>query len=154
MINDLDFLKDTNLKELYHFSEKGEDPFLISLTGKKDLIANYKNKEDELEKEYDNEIEDINNSNKRYSLNNGIYYYNDGSRYVGEFKNGKRDGKGIYYYHTGNSYEGDWKDDKREGKGVYYYFNGDREMGDYLDNKEIGTHAVLKANSKVSSNTY
>ena len=66
----------------------------------------------------------------------------------------KYDGKGIYYYHTGNSYEGDWKDDKREGKDVYYYFNGDREIGDYLDNKEIGTHAVLKANSKVSSNTY
>ena len=56
--------------------------------------------------------------------------------------------------YTDGYYEGDWKDDKREGKGVYYYFNGDREMGDYLDNKEIGTHAVLKANGKVSSNTY
>ena len=35
LINDLDFLKDSTLKELYYFSPKGEDPFLLSLTGKK-----------------------------------------------------------------------------------------------------------------------
>ena len=93
-------------------------------------------------------------NNKNNYEGRGIYYYNDGSRYEGDFKKGKRDGKGIYYYFTGNTYEGDWKDDKREGKGVYYYSNGDREMGNYLDNKEIGIHAVLKANGKVTYNNY
>ena len=30
--NDLDFLKDTDIGDIYHFSQKGEDPFLISLS--------------------------------------------------------------------------------------------------------------------------
>ena len=55
------------------------------------------------------------------------------------------------HYNDGDRYEGDWRNNKREGKGIYYYNNGNREIGDYLDNKEIGTHVVLKANSKVSS---
>ena len=28
------------------------------------------------------------------------------------------EGKGIYYYNNGERYEGDWKNDKREGKGI------------------------------------
>ena len=49
LINDLDFLKDSTLKEMYYFSPKGEDPFLLSLTGKKDLLSNYKNRDKECE---------------------------------------------------------------------------------------------------------
>ena len=30
--NDLDFLKDTDIGDLYHFSEKGKDPFLVSIS--------------------------------------------------------------------------------------------------------------------------
>ena len=44
----------------------------------------------------------------------GIYYYNDGDRYEGDFKNGKREGKGIEYYNNGDRYEGDWKKGKKE----------------------------------------
>ena len=28
------------------------------------------------------------------------------------------EGKGIYYYNNGDRYEGDFKNDKREGKGI------------------------------------
>jgi len=45
-------------------------------------------------------------------------YYNNGDRYDGDWKNGKKEGKGIYYYNNGNRYEGDWKNDLREGKGI------------------------------------
>ena len=74
LINDLDFLKDSTLKELYYFSPKGEDPFLLSLTGKKDLLSNYKNrdKESEYEHEFENYMNDIENGNKRY--NNYLNY--------------------------------------------------------------------------------
>ena len=51
--------------------------------------------------------------------------YPDG-KYIGEFKNGMRDGKGIFYFNDGSRYEGDYKNDKREGKGIYYYNDGDR----------------------------
>ena len=68
----------------------------------------------------------------------GIYYYKSGSRYEGEYKNGKYNGKGIYYYNSGNKYEGEYKNGKAEGKGIYYYKNGDRYEGEFKDNKIEG----------------
>ena len=32
----------------------------------------------------------------------------------------KKDGKGIFYWNDGDRYKGDFKDDKMEGKGLYY----------------------------------
>ena len=65
----------------------------------------------------------------------GIFYYNDGARYEGDWKNGLREGKGIFYYKNGNKYEGDWKNGLREGKGIYYYKNGNKYEGYWKDNK-------------------
>ena len=84
----------------------------------------------------------------------GIKYWNDGSRYEGDWKNDKREGKGIFYWKNGDIYEGDWKNDKIYGKGIYYYNNGDREMGDYYDGKPIRIHAVLTKNGEVKSIKY
>ena len=39
---DLDFLKGTDIGDLYHFSEKGKDPFLISISMKLDTEKKYK----------------------------------------------------------------------------------------------------------------
>ncbi len=39
----------------------------------------------------------------------GAYTYGDGSRYVGMFKNDKRDGYGVYTYSSGDKYSGEWK---------------------------------------------
>ncbi len=36
------------------------------------------------------------------------------------------EGKGIYYFNNGNRYEGDFKNDKREGKGIMYFNNGEK----------------------------
>jgi len=41
-----------------------------------------------------------------------------------------REGKGIYYYSNGERYKGDFKNNMREGKGIYYYSNGDRYKGE------------------------
>ena len=48
-------------------------------------------------------------------------YWNDGDRYEGEWRNGKKEGKGIYYYNNGDRYEGEFKNNKRDGAGIYYY---------------------------------
>ena len=84
-------------------------------------------------------------NNKGWSifLQKGIYYWNNGDKYEGDFKNGQPNGKGIYYFHNGNRYEGDHRGWKREGKGIYYFNNGDRSMGDYLNDKPIGKHVTL-----------
>ena len=72
----------------------------------------------------------------------GIFYYNNGNRYEGDFKNDKKEGKGKFYYNSGkwkgNRYEGDFKNDKKEGKGIFYYNNGNRYEGDFKNDKKEG----------------
>lgn len=44
---------------------------------------------------------------------NGAFYYNEGGKYVGEWKENKMDGKGtLYYPNNTKAYEGDWKEDQ------------------------------------------
>ena len=54
----------------------------------------------------------------------GYYDYPDGSRWVGEFKNGVPAGRGICYYAGGDRYEGDWANGAPNGEGVIYAANG------------------------------
>ena len=59
------------------------------------------------------------------------------------------EGKGVYYFNSGNRYEGDWRNVKMEGKGIYYYNDRDRRMGDYLNEKPIGKHIWLTTKGEV-----
>ena len=79
----------------------------------------------------------------------GIYFWNNGNRYEGSYRNGLKEGKGIFYYNNGNRYEGDWRNDKYEGKGIFYYNNGDRSMGDFYNDNPIGKHVMLAKNGVV-----
>ena len=58
--------------------------------------------------------------------------YKNGT-YVGDYLNGKREGKGVYEYNNGDRYEGDYKDDLKDGKGVYEFKNGDKYEGEYKE---------------------
>ena len=69
-----------------------------------------------------------------------------GSRYEGEFRDGKRHGKGINIWASGARYEGDWRDEKRHGKGTYVWASGDRYEGDWLDGKRQGKGTFVFAN--------
>ena len=44
-------------------------------------------------------------------------YYKDGSKYIGEFKNGLFDGQGILIFVDGTKYEGEWKNGLMHGQG-------------------------------------
>ena len=49
-----------------------------------------------------------------------LKYYYDGKaegKYIGEFKEGRRDGEGIWFI-NGYRYEGEWKLDKFHGRGI------------------------------------
>ncbi|MEM3000944.1 MAG: hypothetical protein QXP41_01955 [Candidatus Nitrosocaldus sp.] len=48
----------------------------------------------------------------------GVYLYNSGMVYEGEWKNGRRDGKGILTYPDGTRYEGEWKNNRMHGFGT------------------------------------
>ncbi len=46
----------------------------------------------------------------------GRLIYDDGSKYVGQWKNKKKHGKGTMTYSDGVVYDGDFKFGKRQGK--------------------------------------
>ncbi|MDX1942765.1 MAG: caspase family protein [Saprospiraceae bacterium] len=54
----------------------------------------------------------------------GKFQYQDGTRFVGDFLDGKPEGTGIVYYKSGNRYEGQWRMDLPNGKGVMHYSDG------------------------------
>lgn len=47
----------------------------------------------------------------------------DGGIYKGDMQNGMRHGEGTYFYKDGRKYVGQWKDDKEHGSGVLYSYN-------------------------------
>jgi hypothetical protein len=54
----------------------------------------------------------------------GYYDYPDGSRWIGEFKEGVPFGHGICYYANGDRYEGEWSNNAPYGEGVMHFVNG------------------------------
>lgn len=61
-----------------------------------------------------------------------------GSKYVGDFKDGKIHGKGILYFSDGNKYIGHWVNHYREGEGRMVFANGDEYFGDFKQSKFDG----------------
>jgi parvulin-like peptidyl-prolyl isomerase len=63
--------------------------------------------------------------------------WSDGRKYVGEWKQDKRNGKGTLSIPNGDMYEGEFKDDKFDGKGTYTYADGRSYTGDFKDDKFV-----------------
>ena len=54
----------------------------------------------------------------------GTYDWEDGAKYVGEWKNGKRHGQGSYIYSSGDISIGEWIDSEIKGETVYIWKTG------------------------------
>ena len=71
-----------------------------------------------------------------------LYIWENGSRYIGEWKDGKKHGQGKYTSADdngeGDKYIGEFKDDKKHGQGKYIWPNGDEYEGDFKDDKPNG----------------
>ncbi|MDA8820745.1 trypsin-like peptidase domain-containing protein [Planktomarina temperata] len=68
----------------------------------------------------------------------GTYTYDDGSKYVGEWKDDKQHGQGTYTWPGGDTYIGEHKDNKKHGQGTYSFASGDKYIGEFKDNKRHG----------------
>ena len=62
---------------------------------------------------------------------------NDKFLYVGEVREGKKEGYGECFYKNGDYYKGEWVNDKKEGKGLLY-FRGERYEGNFKNGYYIG----------------
>ena len=82
-------------------------------------------------------------SSKRFS--HGAKNFSDGSKYVGQLKDDKRDGQGIHTLANGDKYEGKWKDDKRNGHGTVTSSSGDKFVGEWKNDDKQGFGAVFHA---------
>jgi hypothetical protein len=73
----------------------------------------------------------------------GIYIYDNGDIYSGEFSGGRRQGSGICYFSDGTEYKGSWKNDQMDGRGTISYSDGRVQSGVWkLGNMQESTPQV------------
>jgi hypothetical protein len=65
-----------------------------------------------------------------------FFFFSNGDKYEGDWKDNKRDGEGKFINKKGR-YEGEFKDDLKEGKGTFFYNNGNVYDGYYKDNHKV-----------------
>ena len=75
----------------------------------------------------------------------------DGSKYVGEFKDGKSNGQGTYTWADGHKYVGEFKDDKINGQGTFTLDDGQKYVGEFKDDmlNGQGTYTSAKGDKYV-----
>ena len=77
----------------------------------------------------------------------GVYLYENGDRYEGEYKNGKRHGQGVMEFqsgkHKGDVYKGGYSNGVKSGRGLFTWSSGNTYEGEYKDGEYHG-HGVFK----------
>ena len=68
----------------------------------------------------------------------GTFTFPNGEKYVGEFRDAKRNGQGTYTFPSGEKYVGEYRDDKRNGQGTLTFPSGEKYVGEYRDGKQHG----------------
>jgi hypothetical protein len=74
-----------------------------------------------------------------------IHNIANGEKYVGEYKDDKRNGQGTYTFNNGNEYVGEWRDDERNGQGTFTFADGEKYVGQWKDGQPngLGTYTFL-----------
>jgi hypothetical protein len=68
----------------------------------------------------------------------GTFFWLDGTKYIGEYKDGKNHGQGTFTLPDGRKYIGEFKDDKYHGQGTFTLPGGQKYVGEWKDNKKNG----------------
>jgi hypothetical protein len=79
----------------------------------------------------------------------GTHRYNNGDKYVGEFKDGLKHGQGTYLRVNGDKYVGEWRYEKPNGQGIYTYTDGAKYVGGWKDGKRHGQGTYTFASGTV-----
>lgn len=73
----------------------------------------------------------------------GIFAYPDGSKYEGQFQNGKFDGMGVFYFANGDKYEGQFKENYPHGLGTRTYASNNlQETGEWEQGEFVGSSLI------------
>ena len=79
----------------------------------------------------------------------GVYEYSNGAKYVGQFKDGLRNGQGTLTHASGDKYVGQYKDDKRNGQGTYTFADGRTYVGQFKDANYDGFGTFYNPNGSI-----
>ena len=79
----------------------------------------------------------------------GIREYRDGSKYDGEFLNGKRHGEGTFETKTGVYFVGTWSENLQDGKGIIRDANGNEEIVNFRNGQRV-TRNVSPTNLQIA----
>jgi hypothetical protein len=79
----------------------------------------------------------------------GEYFYSDGTKYFGEWNEGKKQGKGTMYYIDGHVYTGSFHSDRRNGHGETTYENGEKYIGSFENDKRHGIGTLFRNNGRI-----
>ena len=78
----------------------------------------------------------------------GTYTWRDGSKYVGEWKDGNQHGQGTQTWANGQKYVGEWKDGLQHGQGTSTNSLGKTKTGVWEMDSYVGTKAEWEAAKK------
>ena len=84
----------------------------------------------------------------RYHMCFGTFTSADGDKYVGEFKDDKKNGHGTSTWADGDKYVGEYKDDKKNGHGTSTWADGDKYVGEFKDGKMNGQGTYTYADGR------
>jgi hypothetical protein len=108
----------------------------------------------------------------------GVYSWDDGSSYSGQWKKDEKDGQGVYTFSSGGSYDGEWKEnerdgrgvlrndknkvvydgqwkkDEKDGQGVYTFSSGDSYDGEWKENEKDGKGTSYLKDGEIIKQVY
>lgn len=61
----------------------------------------------------------------------------NGNKYVGEFRDDKRNGKGTFTLPNGDKYVSEFRDDEPYGKGTWMFHSGSEQVGEFKNGKFV-----------------
>ncbi|MDC0230325.1 caspase family protein [Aureispira] len=76
----------------------------------------------------------------------GRFIFDNGDKYIGEFKNSLPHGRGAYFNKQGSTYKGPFIEGRRQGYGTFTWTNGDKYIGEYFNNMRHGEGIYIFAN--------
>lgn len=79
----------------------------------------------------------------------GVYVYENGDIYTGNFKEDKREGDGSFLYENKEVFKGLYSQDSRNGKGIYKFKNGDSYSGNFKNGEIEGDGVYTFKDGKV-----
>ena len=78
----------------------------------------------------------------------GTFTTPSGQKFVGEFRDDKRNGQGTWTSPNGQKYVGEYRDDKRTGQGTYTFPSGEKYVGEFRDGEYNGQGTLTKPNGE------